>query len=124
MQLKLEYSSENTVRVLSINNEEPRIHKYIQEIYKILIDLTIKKLKKLEGQSFFELRIFFLMIFSISLRVFVTGSVRPQRILPVNSMAGRWLRGFSRNWPSSLASFFAVASLACFVPRILALVFF
>ena len=32
---------------------------------------------------------FFLMIFSISLSVLVTGSVRPQRILPENVMAGR-----------------------------------
>ena len=67
---------------------------------------------------------FFLMIFSISFRVLVTGSVLPQRSLPVNSIAGKWLRGFSRNRPNSRSNFLAVASLACLVPRIRARVFF
>ena len=67
---------------------------------------------------------FFLMMRSISASVLVTGSVLPQRSLPLNAITGRCSRGFSRNLPNSRSNFFAVASLACLVPRILARVFF
>ena len=51
IKLKLEYPSENRVTVLSINNNKAYIHRNVLDIYKTLIDLTIKKLKKLEEQS-------------------------------------------------------------------------
>lgn len=38
---------------LSINSDEPYIHRSVLEIYKTLADLEIEKLKKLEGQSSF-----------------------------------------------------------------------
>jgi len=51
IKLKLEYPSAYTVTVFSINKLEIRIHKNVLEISKNLIDLAIKKLKNLNGQT-------------------------------------------------------------------------
>ena len=46
------------------------------------------------------------MIFSISESVLVTGSVLPQRSLPENAIAGRWLSGFSSELTQFACEFF------------------
>ena len=67
---------------------------------------------------------FFLMIFLSSFKVFVTGSTRPQRSRPFHVICGNLDSGSSSNCANSRLIRFAVASLACFVPRMRTRCFF
>ena len=51
--LKLEYPSENTLKVLSNNNNKPYTHRNVNmlDIHRTICDLIIKKLKSLEEQG-------------------------------------------------------------------------
>ena len=53
-----------------------------------------------------------------SCNVFVTGSFRPQLKRPFHVIFGRYSSGSSSSWRNCRPRRFAVASFACFVPRI------